>query len=85
MRRTQIYLSEREAEGVAEIVAREKSTQSAVIRRAIDELLAREQPLRDRRGGMRAARGMWRDRQDFPDVYEERLRSDRRERLWEDS
>ena len=60
MKRTQIYLTLAEAQGVARVAAESSRKQSEVIREAIDQYLLRLGP-QDRLGRLRAARGMWRD------------------------
>lgn len=62
MNRTQIYLTAREAEGVARVAAETGRKQSAVIREAIDQYLQRVGSP-DRLSELKAARGMWSDRE----------------------
>ena len=64
MKRTQIYLTEDEAEQVARMAAAERTTSSDVIRRAIDEYLARNCVQQDPWEGFRSAFGMWADMTD---------------------
>ena len=64
MRRTQIYLTSAEAQGVARVAATTRRKQSEVIREAIDQYLQRLGP-QDRLGRLRAGRGMWKDRDDL--------------------
>jgi hypothetical protein len=61
MNRTQIYLTASEAQGVARVAAETGRKQSAVIREAIDQYLLRVSP-QDRLSELKAARGMWSDR-----------------------
>jgi hypothetical protein len=71
MNRTQIYLTAREAQGVARVAAETGLKQSAVIREAIDQYLLRVSP-QDRLSELKAARGMWSER----DISLEDLRGD---------
>ncbi len=67
MRRTQIYLTDREQTAVKSIARRLGKSQSEVIRTAVDRLIERESSA-SRLDLIRSARGLWRDRQDLPDV-----------------
>ncbi len=67
MIRTQIYLSEAAKSHLRRLTKRTGKSQSEIIRQAIDLFAARYEPL-DRRGRLRKACGMWRDRSDVPDV-----------------
>jgi hypothetical protein len=71
MRRTQIYLTRDETEGLRSISGETGKSQSALIREAIDCYLALHLDHRDR---MRKARGIWRTRTDLPNF--ERLRAE---------
>jgi hypothetical protein len=62
MTRTQIYLTPKEAQGVARIASETGRKQSEVIREAIDQYLLRLGP-QDRLGRLREARGIWKDRE----------------------
>ena len=64
MKRTQIYLTPAEAQGVARVAATSGRKQSEVIREAIDQYLQRLGP-QDRLGRLRAGCGMWSDRDDI--------------------
>lgn len=72
MKRTQIYLTASEAQGVARVAATTGRKQSEVIREAIDQYLERLGP-QDRLGRLRAACGMWSDQReiDIRDLREE--------------
>ena len=76
MERTQIYLTDKEKEAVRSIARRLGTTQSAVIRTAVDRFIER-----DSTGGkldlLRSGRGLWRDRQDLPDFDVVRRELDR--------
>lgn len=66
MERTQIYLTEREKKALRAMARRLGTTQSALIRTAVDRFVHRE----DQRGRLellRAGRGMWQARTDLPD------------------
>ncbi len=62
MKRTQIYLTSSEAQGVARVAAETGRKQSEVIREAIDQYLRRLGP-QDRLSRLREARGIWSDRE----------------------
>lgn len=65
-RRTQIYLSEAERQGLRALDLRSGRRQSALIREAIDAFLERHQP-KGRLARLRQARGFWAQRADLPD------------------
>ena len=58
MNRTQIYLTEAEAQGVALVASKTGRNQSEVIREAIDDYL-RRLGAKDRLGRLRRAKGIW--------------------------
>lgn len=62
MRRTQIYLTPAESQGVARVAAQTGRKQSEVIREAIDQYLVRLGP-QDRLSRLKEARGIWSDRE----------------------
>jgi Arc/MetJ-type ribon-helix-helix transcriptional regulator len=64
MKRTQIYLTPSEAEGVSRVAASTDRKQSEVIREAIDQYLQRFGP-KDKLARLRAASGIWKDRDDM--------------------
>ena len=76
MERTQIYLTAGEKKAVRSIARRLGTTQSAVIRTAVDRFIDR-----DSTGSklelLRCGRGLWRDRQDLPDFDVVRRELDR--------
>lgn len=78
MRRTQIYLTDREHTAVKSIARRLGKSQSEVIRTAVDRLIDRESSA-SRLDLIRSARGLWRDRQDLPNVDALRSEWDRLE------
>ena len=78
MRRTQIYLTDREQTAVKSIARRLGKSQSEVIRTAVDRLIERESSA-SRLDLIRSARGLWRDRQDLPDADALRSEWDRLE------
>lgn len=66
MFRTQVYLTEKEREGLRQLAASTDRSQSELIREAVDRLL--ESRGKDRRKeAVEGAAGMWRDRTDLPD------------------
>ncbi len=76
MQRTQIYLSEEERQGLQALALRSGRSQSALIREAIDALLAQHQP-QGRLARLRQARGLWAARRDLPDWQALRQELDR--------
>lgn len=76
MIRTGIYRHEAEKLALETISRHTGMSQSALIRRAIDELISRHQPS-DRRQVLQQARGMWRDRADLPGFSRLRREMDR--------
>ena len=76
MERTQIYLTDKEKQAVRSIARRLGTTQSAVIRTAVDRFI-------DRAGAgnkldlLRSGRGLWGDREDLPDFDVVRRELDR--------
>ena len=76
MIRTQIYLTEDESMGLKRFAKLRKTSQSELIRQAIDELL-RQGETQSRKEAFRKARGIWKDRTDLPDFEELRRDLDR--------
>lgn len=66
MIRTQIYLTEQERAGLRALAKASGKTQSALIREAVDQLIARSDQVR-RQAAMDRVAGMWKDRRDLPD------------------
>jgi predicted transcriptional regulator len=66
MVRTQIYLTVEEREALQSIARQTGKKPSALIRQAIDALIADFQP-EDRRAWLRQARGLWQERKDLPE------------------
>jgi len=76
MQRTQIYLSKEERQGLQALALRSGRSQSALIREAIDALLAQHQP-QGRLARLRQARGLWAAHGDLPDWQALRQELDR--------
>jgi len=67
MVRTQIYLTEQERKALHLISEETGRTQSDLIREAVDRLVQRYEG-RDRLRLLRKGRGLWKDREDLPDL-----------------
>ena len=70
MVRTQVYLTEEQDRGLKSLAESCGRKQSALIREAIDRLLAENRP-KDWRAALEAVRGMWADRDDLDELYDE--------------
>ncbi|MDX1640566.1 MAG: CopG family transcriptional regulator [Balneolaceae bacterium] len=78
MIRTQIYITEEEQEALEKLSKERNTTKSNIIREAIDQYVA-DTTLEEKKKKLDAAFGMWKDRDDIPDVNE--LRKDWDDRL----
>ena len=76
MERTQIYLTAKEKQAVRSIAGRLGTTQSAVIRTAVDRFIERD-GAGNKRDLLRSGRGLWKARQDLPDFGAVRRELDR--------
>ncbi|MCB0260976.1 MAG: ribbon-helix-helix protein, CopG family [Calditrichaeota bacterium] len=76
MIKTQIYITEAEQKALKSIAARTGTKQSELIRRAIDQFIARFRET-DRLKLLQQARGIWKDRTDLPDFRQIRRELDR--------
>jgi len=76
MMRTQVLLTERERTGLRTLAEASGKTQSALIREAVDQLIARSDQAR-RQAAMDRVAGMWKDRRDLPDFRAARRSWDR--------
>lgn len=84
MVRTQIYLKEEQVAGLRRLAAQTGRPQSALIREALDQLIAQAPPPEDRRARLRRAFGAWADRDDVDEIMADNRRSldEREARLW---
>ena len=82
MRRTQVYLDDRQAAKLRTAARASQRTVSAIIREAIDEKLERPNEANEFDVALAKAAGIWADRDDLgsTDEYVRRLRRDRRGR-----
>jgi predicted transcriptional regulator len=80
MRRTQIYLDDKQVAQLKAVARTSSRTVSEVIRDAIDEKLARAEEPDDFERALTAAAGIWATRKDLGSVddYVRRVRRDRR-------
>jgi len=76
MERTQIYLTDKEKQAVRSIAGPLGTTQSAVIRTAIDRFIDRD-GTGNKLDLLRSGPGLWSDRQDLPDFDVVRREMDR--------
>lgn len=78
MKRTQIYLTEEEKKAIEKLSDERGTTQSNIIREAIDEYVAKEKAKPKKKSIMDFA-GIWKDKKDIPDI--DKLRDEWEERL----
>lgn len=78
MIRTQIYLTEKERDGLAGLARDRNKKQSELIREAIDRFLE-EQNNDHRQKAIRRLAGLWQERSDLPDFTSLRTEWDRTE------
>lgn len=87
MIRTQIYLTKKEKEAIEQLSDERKTTQSNIIREAIDEYVAKKK--RESGEGSKSIMdfaGLWKDKKDIPKVNKLRQGwSDRANRIEPDS
>lgn len=76
MVRTQLYLTEKERQGLATLARATGKKQSELIREAVDHLIEQSSTQR-RRAAFKRAAGMWKDRKDLPDFRSLRNEWDR--------
>ena len=68
MIRTQIYLTEEERAALKRLAEERSTSQSALIREAVD-LYLDDHSHEERLAKLRAARGMWKDREDLHETF----------------
>lgn len=68
MIRTQIYLTEEERSALKRLAEERSTSQSALIREAVDQYLE-EHSREGRLAKLRAARGIWKDRDDIHETF----------------
>ncbi|MHB0982181.1 MAG: ribbon-helix-helix domain-containing protein [Thiobacillus sp.] len=73
MNRTQIYLTEQEQAALRTLAAASGRSQSELIREAVDHYLSEAEP-QVRRAAVMDAAGLWKGRDDLPDLV--RLRAE---------
>lgn len=78
MKRTQIYLTEEEKKAIEKLSDEHGTTQSNIIREAIDEYIVKKKSEAKKKSIMDFA-GIWKDKKDIPDIDE--LRDEWEERL----
>lgn len=71
MKRTQIYLTEEEKKAIEKLSDERGTTQSNIIREAIDEYIIKKKAEPQKKSIMDFA-GIWKDKEDIPDVREMR-------------
>jgi hypothetical protein len=76
MIRTQVYLTEKERNGLLALAETSGKKQSELIREAVDRLLAHFEKSRTQ-AALQNAAGMWKDRDDLPDFEATRHSLDR--------
>ena len=76
MVRTQVYLTRKERDGLSALSRASGKKQSELIREAVDHLLSQSAP-QERLKAVKAAAGMWKDRDDLPDFAAIRAEWDR--------
>lgn len=71
MIRTQIYITEEEKKALEKLSKERNTTKSNIIREAIDQYVVNT-TIEEKKEKLNAAFGMWKDRDDIPDVREMR-------------
>lgn len=84
MIRTQIYLEEEKVEALRRLAVQTGRRQSALIRDAVDRLIAEQPSMAEWRAVLDETAGAWVDRDDLDDLVADSRRSaeERLERLW---
>ncbi|MBI1297965.1 CopG family transcriptional regulator [bacterium] len=79
MATTQIHLTEMESKALEEIAHQVGKTEEELLHEVVQNFIStsKQRALAERRERLRQAQGMWRGREDLPDVQELRRESDR--------
>ena len=76
MKRTQIYLTEKEQDELQRLSDKKGTSKSALVREAVDQYLAKHSE-EHRKGVFERVAGIWKDRDDLPDFEKLRKEWDR--------
>jgi hypothetical protein len=76
MVRTQVYLTKKQRDALAAMAKATGKKQSGLIRQAVDRLIDHFSP-KQQRAALESAAGLWKDREDLPDLRKLRREWDR--------
>ena len=83
MKRTQIYLTEKEQDELQRLSDKKGTSKSALVREAVDQYLAKHSE-KHRKEVFERVAGIWKDRDDLPDFDKIRKEGDRVDKFWKD-